>query len=88
MIRHFFRRGLDSWQPLVGYVHPYDIDEGQVRYVYASLNRNRFYNRLMYYNRQGVLTRLDKLLRGGAEVLPYRDFVAGMLHEHVPTSWR
>lgn len=78
LIRHFFRRGLDSREPVVGYFHPYDVDESQERYVFAGMNGNRFYNWLMYYNRTGVFPRLEKLLRAGADVLPYRDFAAGL----------
>lgn len=76
LIRHFFRRGLDSREPVVGYFHPYDVDESQERYVFAGVNGNRFYNWLMYYNRNGVFARLERLLRAGAVVLPYREFAA------------
>ncbi len=46
--------------PLVGYLHPYDIDRKQERF---RIEQNYFYNKLIYYNRKSVFTKAEALLK-------------------------
>ncbi len=62
--------------PLVGYVHPYDIDTKQERFVHPHLGGNRLLNRLMYVNRDRVFQRLDDVIRRGFTIVTYRHYAA------------
>ncbi len=62
--------------PLVGYVHPYDIDTRQERFTHPHLGRLRLLNRLMYVNRDRVFDRLDDVIRRGFRILTYRQYAA------------
>jgi polysaccharide deacetylase family protein (PEP-CTERM system associated) len=79
LVRAGFRRTLRRGRPAIGYLHPYDVDEQQERFMHPELDDSRIYNRLMYWNRSQVLWRLERLLREGARVVPYRRFVAEVL---------
>jgi hypothetical protein len=59
-----------------GYFHPYDIDEDQERYMHAGIKDNRFYHWLMFWNRGGVLGRLDRLIERGHRVETYASYAA------------
>ena len=61
--------------PLLGYFHPYDIDSLQERFMHPGINNNKFYNKLMYYNRDKVFSRLDNIIKLGYEVLRYDEYV-------------
>lgn len=61
--------------PLVGYFHPYDIDTGQERFMHPGLNKNPFFNFLMYYNRSRVFEKLDDLLRNELYVCTYKSYI-------------
>ena len=76
LIRAFFRRERRAGRPAVGYLHPYDVDTGQERFMHPELGGSRLLNALMYWNRRGVFGRIERLLREGSPVVPYRDFVA------------
>ncbi len=76
LIRSFFRRERRAGRPAVGYLHPYDVDSDQERFMHPELGGSRLLNALMYWNRRGVFARLERLLREGAAVVPYADFVA------------
>lgn len=76
LIRQLFRRERRAGRPAVGYLHPYDVDLEQERFMHPELGDSRILNALMYWNRRGVLPRLERLLREGASVMPYRELVA------------
>lgn len=61
--------------PIVGYLHPYDIDTEQERFMHPGINGSRFYNWLMYYNRGSVLSKLARLVEAGFRTERYCDFV-------------
>jgi len=69
--RTFIRRGT----PIVSYLHPYDFDAGQERFMHPGIHDSRFYNWLMYCNRSKALDRLRRLLDMGLPIRPYRDYV-------------
>jgi polysaccharide deacetylase family protein (PEP-CTERM system associated) len=79
LIRHLFRRRLAEGDPAIGYLHPFDVDTDQERYMFPGINGNRFYNFLMYKNRNQVFDRVAALLRTGATIVPYSEYVANCL---------
>lgn len=56
------RRG-DREGPITTYLHPYDIDTEQERFMHPDLNNNRLMNALMYWNRGQALDRLARLVK-------------------------
>ena len=48
--------------PLTMYLHPYDVDTRQERFMHPDLNNNRFFNWLMYRNRDKVIPRLAHMI--------------------------
>lgn len=79
LIELLFRRRGNARGPVVGYLHPYDIDHEQERFRHPEIDESRFLNWLMYLNRRGALRRLERLVDRAAGVLPYRDYIAGAL---------
>jgi peptidoglycan-N-acetylglucosamine deacetylase len=75
VIRQLFQRRLAAGRPVVGYLHPYDIDTDQEHFMHPELNGSRVYNWLMYYNRRRVFERIERLLDRAAVVVPYREYV-------------
>lgn len=75
LIESSFRAAARKRKHVVGYLHPYDIDTGQERFMHPGLNGSRFYNGLMYVGRARVFGRLAHLMRQGWRIEPYRDFV-------------
>lgn len=89
LVRAAFRRALDAGRPAAGYLHPYDVDTEQERFLHPGLGGSRLLNRLMYWRRGSVCARLERLLCDGAEVMPYRDYVSRFLEaEPAPATGR
>ena len=61
-------------QPLLSYIHPYDLDTKQEYFMHEHMT-NVFYNFLMYYNRKNLLKRLDKILDLGYTIVPYKEYL-------------
>lgn len=62
---------------VISYFHPYDIDHGQERFMHPDIDGSKLYNFLLYYNRKGVLPRLDKLMNSdNLKIIPYRDYIS------------
>jgi len=80
LIRHRFRQQVKTGKPLVGYLHPYDIDTEQEPLMHPRLNGNRLLNWLMYRNRKGVFRRLEKLISSGARIVTYSEFIDSFQH--------
>ena len=74
MIQALFKRRVAQGEPVVGYLHPYDIDFEQERFMHPEINDSRFYNSLLYWNRRGVFNRLGRLLEGGTQIIRYREY--------------
>jgi len=78
LVRACFDRERGQGRAVVGYAHPFDIDTGQERFVHPELGGRRLYHRLMYWNRGGMLGRIERLIERGAGVVRYGDYVAGL----------
>ena len=50
-------------EPITTYIHPYDIDSGQERFMHPDLNESKAMNWLMYVNRDKALDRLTRLIQ-------------------------
>jgi polysaccharide deacetylase family protein (PEP-CTERM system associated) len=79
-------RGFDSankaGRPVVGYLHPYDIDTQQERFMHPDIRGNRLLNFLMYYNRKSVFPKLEALLERGYSIMRYDAFIdANPMHD-------
>lgn len=74
-----YRRRVGKGGPVVGYLHPYDIDHEQERFMHPEIGDSRFFNWLMHRNRHDTLRRLERLFDFGAPVIPFRDYVAEVL---------
>lgn len=73
------KKVLISKKPLVGYFHPYDIDFQQERFMRAGISENKFFNWLLYMNRDQVFRRLDETIKLGYCIDTYRNYVAKLL---------
>jgi polysaccharide deacetylase family protein (PEP-CTERM system associated) len=81
LIRHCFRRRLNAGRPVLGYLHPYDVDREQERFMYPEIGGSRFYNRLMHHGRGKVIPRLEKLMTLGARIRTYGEYVRDHLEQ-------
>ena len=70
----------------MAYLHPYDIDTEQERFMHPEINESRFYNWLLYRNRGRVFERLEKLLQCGPKVVPYAEYVAETLERQIASQ--
>ncbi len=75
LVRWLFGRRRASGDAVVGYVHPYDLDTSQERFVHPGLGGSPFLNALMYVNRGRVLSRLERLVGEGWQLVRYADYV-------------
>lgn len=78
LVSRAFRHAL-TVDPIVGYFHPYDIDEEQEHFMHPGLNGSRFYNWLMYHNRSRLFARLDRVMAAGVTITTYEYHVAGLV---------
>jgi polysaccharide deacetylase family protein (PEP-CTERM system associated) len=65
--------------PLLGYFHPYDIDTEQEHFMHPGINNSKFYNMLMYYNRDKVFSRLDQIINKGFKICTYENYCENIL---------
>jgi polysaccharide deacetylase family protein (PEP-CTERM system associated) len=68
------RRGL----PVLGYLHPYDVDEEQERFMHPGIGGNRAYNALLYHNRGAVFPRLERVRAMGFRWISYAEHLAAL----------
>ena len=69
------KKCLKSNRPVLSYFHPYDADVEQERFMHSGINENKFYNRLMYYNRKNLFGRLDDLMKMDLKITSYSNYV-------------
>jgi polysaccharide deacetylase family protein (PEP-CTERM system associated) len=60
--------------PLLSYLHPYDADTQQEKFMHASIN-NKVLNWLMYYNRKNLFNRLDDVMNMGCKIVTYKEYI-------------
>ena len=64
---------------MLSYMHPYDIDTQQERFMHPHLKDNAIYNRLMYVNRSKVFTRLESVMKAtNARILRYDQYLSAL----------
>jgi polysaccharide deacetylase family protein (PEP-CTERM system associated) len=76
LIRHYFGRERRCGRAPVSYLHPYDVDCEQERFMHPELGGSRALNALMYWGRASVIPRLERLAAIGVRVQRYCDFVS------------
>jgi len=79
LIEHSSRKCIKQQRTLVGYMHPYDVDTEQERYMNPGINNSKIYNFLMYYNRKNVFKRLDNIINQGYRVCTFKEYIANGL---------
>ena len=67
------RQHMKKGTPITTYLHPYDIDTGQERFMHPDLDNKNYLNYLMYINRSKVFARLEKLVHL-CKPISYREF--------------
>jgi len=87
LMRWLARKRLATGAPVVSYIHPYDIDDGQERFMHPEIEDSPLYNWLLHFNRGSAIPRSQKLLAMGTRIIPYRDFVADVLEGDPPPAW-
>ena len=75
LVQFLFQKRSSAGDPVVSYLHPFDVDTQQERFPFPDMNA--LYGWLMYQKRGAVLPRLDRVFASGAEVMPYAEYAAG-----------
>ena len=75
ILNQLFKLAAKRNLPIGGYMHPYDIDTKQERFMQPGINNNQFYNFLMYYGRGSVFSKLEAILEMGFKIKPYREYL-------------
>lgn len=73
LINYSARQHMRNGTPITTYLHPYDIDTGQERFMHPDLDNKAYLNYLMYVNRSGVFSKLEKLIEL-CEPTTYKEF--------------
>lgn len=71
--------------PLTMYLHPYDVDTRQERFMHPDLNDNRFFNWLMYRNRDKVVPRLTRMINN-QQCQTYGSYARAFISENAACS--
>jgi polysaccharide deacetylase family protein (PEP-CTERM system associated) len=79
LVRWLFERRHREGHPIAGYIHPYDVDTEQERFMHPEIDNSRFYNWLLYFNRRGTLSRVDAFVRRGYGIVRYDSYVDEVL---------
>jgi len=81
-IRLLLRQNFNKHKPVVSYLHPYDIDYAQERFMHPGINESRIFNWLMYLNRKKMLVKVDRVLDLGCSILPYSQYIESIPAEN------
>jgi len=73
LINYSVRHHMKNGTPITTYLHPYDIDTMQERFMHPDLDNKAYLNYLMYVNRSGVFSKLEKLIEL-CEPTTYKEF--------------
>lgn len=85
-ISQLVKRQIRAGEPLLGYLHPFDLDYQQERFPHPGMENNKLHNALMYYNRRTVLNKAQSILSLGLPVQTYKDFVFEMISRNSQTN--
>ena len=79
ILKSLFNSQFKNRRAVLSYMHPYDIDTQQERFMHPHLNDNALYNRLMYVNRSKVFTRLESVMKAtNARILRYDQYLTAL----------
>ncbi len=73
-VKKNFQRAMNFQDPVVSYMHPYDFDAYQEKFMQPGINESKFYNWLMYYNRKNLFSRLDKITSNW-DIITFKDWM-------------
>lgn len=79
LTRYALNRAFGLGKPVLSYMHPYDADTDQERFMHPDLNDSRVMNRLMYVGRSRVFHRLERIA-AGCQLTDYRSYVRSRLN--------
>jgi hypothetical protein len=78
LIERGFRKAQASEDAICGYFHPYDVDLVSQRH--QDFARWHPFDVLLRVNRGAVIPRLERVMRLGLRIVPYREHVADLTH--------
>jgi polysaccharide deacetylase family protein (PEP-CTERM system associated) len=77
ILKRLFQATFNNNKPVLSYLHPYDVDTAQERFMHPHLNDSKILNRLMYVNRDEVFDKMEYLLKSlNAAIVRYDAYVA------------
>jgi polysaccharide deacetylase family protein (PEP-CTERM system associated) len=74
LLRRSLRAHLRAGRPVLGYLHPYDVDTAPAPFAHPGFSRWSPGNRLMHANRRAMLPRLERVARLGFSFQPYAEY--------------
>lgn len=74
LTRSQFSKYANAGLAIPSYIHPYDIDKDQERFMHPHLDDSKFLNYLMYVNRSKVMSRLQKIVNKGFTITTYKEY--------------
>jgi len=75
VIKMMLRKNWKKNLPVVGYIHPYDIDHGQEHFMHPGINNSKLYNKLMFVNRRSLLNKFEKTAAIDANIMTYINYI-------------
>jgi hypothetical protein len=76
ILKQLFKIRFEKSEPVLSYLHPYDIDTDQERFMHPHLNNSKVLNWLMYVNRDEVFDRMEYLIKNlDAGVIRYDEYL-------------
>ncbi|RMF98765.1 MAG: DUF3473 domain-containing protein [Gammaproteobacteria bacterium] len=76
VLRQAMQRISRDGRPVIGYLHPHDIDPDQDRRAFPEFADRPFYNWLMFRNRRSVFDKLRMIVDEGFTIMRYDHYVA------------
>ncbi|HEY0030651.1 MAG TPA: polysaccharide deacetylase family protein [Bacteroidia bacterium] len=79
LIKKSFKEHYSKGLSVTSYFHPYDIDTEQESFMHPGINNSGFYNKLMYYNRKNVFSRLDDIMKTfECKIITYKEYAESL----------
>lgn len=75
VLKILFNNYYKTHKSIIGYFHPYDIDDKQEKFMHPGINESKIYNYLMYYNRTSVFDKLESLISSGLKMTTHIDYI-------------